>query len=54
MYALDFANSNNNVAIGYSALLNNTASNNTAVGYEAATSNTSGVGITAIGYQALS
>jgi hypothetical protein len=42
-----------NVAIGRSALENNTASNNTAVGYEAGYSNTSGVDITAIGYQAL-
>mgnify|MGYP002477981255 CR=1 FL=1 len=42
----------NNVAVGQSALLNNTASNNTAVGFEAGLTNTSGV-ITAIGYQAL-
>jgi trimeric autotransporter adhesin len=46
--------SNNNTAVGLSALFNNTASNNTAVGYEAGYSNTSErVQITAIGYQSL-
>lgn len=45
--------SDNDTAIGYQALLNNTGSANTAVGADALLDNTSSAGNTAIGFQAL-
>jgi len=51
--ALNVSNGADNVAVGYQALLVNTAGTNTAVGKDAMLANTSGLGNTAIGYQAL-